>query len=409
LLYKVLTEQIVGERNRAKTFSIYDIYEEPSAKDFLESISRNGRGSKKAYASGLLSFHDFLDSKKYTLASIIEPLKNNQIDVYSLLNQFVSYLLLKKGEHTYSPSTIKLQVSAIRSYLQFYDIDIVAAKFKRKCKMPKLQREDEEALDAADIRNILLSCNNRRVKAYLLVLASGGFRAVEAAAIRVCDINFDASPTKIHVRKEYAKTKTARDVYISDEATKFVKEWMNWKYREKPSKYGEQRIRDDNDLVFSMYRTVYPIAVYEKLRFEFVKILDVVGLGKRKELGEHGIQRRREITPHSFRRYVKTVISDQVSKEYSEWFLGHAKSPYYTKKEPERREMYAGKCMNYLTFLDYTTLEATGKNIETKLSEKEKEIQLLRQRDSINTDAIANLSDQVMKLMIEVQEIKSKK
>jgi hypothetical protein len=38
-----------------------------------------------------------------------------------------------------------------------------------------------------------------------------------------------------------------------------------------------------------------------------------------------------------------------------------------------------------------TTLEATGKNIESKLSEKEKEIQLLRQRDSVNTDAIANL------------------
>lgn len=44
---------------------------------------------------------------------------------------------------------------------------------------------------------------------------------------------------------------------------------------------------------------------------------------------------------------------------------------------------------------DYTTLEATGKNIEAKLSEKEKEIQLLRQRDSINTGAIARLSDQL--------------
>lgn len=47
------------------------------------------------------------------------------------------------------------------------------------------------------------------------------------------------------------------------------------------------------------------------------------------------------------------------------------------------------------TVKDYTTLEATGKNIEAKLSEKEKEIQLLRQRDSINTDAIAGLSDQL--------------
>ena len=98
-------------------------------------------------------------------------------------------------------------------------------------------------------------------------------------------------------------------------------------------------------------------------------------------------------TLHSFRRFVKTVISDQTNTDYSEWFLGHNKSPYYTKKEPERREIYATKCMKYLTFLDYTKLEATGKNIEAKLSEKEKEIQLLRQRDSMNTDAIASLSD----------------
>ena len=115
---------------------------------------------------------------------------------------------------------------------------------------------------------------------------------------------------------------------------------------------------------------------------------------------------RRKITLHSFRRFVKTVISDQADQDYSEWFLGHSKSPYYTKKELERREVYSTKCMKYLTFLDYTTLEATGKNIEAKLSEKEKEIQLLRQRDSVNTDAIANLSDQFMKLMAEVNELK---
>ena len=60
-------------------------------------------------------------------------------------------------------------------------------------------------------------------------------------------------------------------------------------------------------------------------------------------------------------------------KDYSEWFLGHSKSPYYTKKEPDRREIYATKCMKYVTFLDYTMLESTGKNIEAKLSEKEKE------------------------------------
>ena len=204
------------------------------------------------------------------------------------------------------------------------------------------------------------------MKAYLLVLASGGMRAVEALAIRLKDIDFTVNPTKIHIRKEYSKTRAARDIYISDEATQYLRQWINWKYDNEE----RSRIRDDDDLVFTVYRTRTPTTVYVKVLSEFQKVLSVVGLDERKD----GKLRRRKITLHSFRRFVKTVISDQTNTDYSEWFLGHNKSPYYTKKEPERREIYATKCMKYLTFLDYTTLEAIGKNIESKLSEKEKEI-----------------------------------
>ncbi len=118
---------------------------------------------------------------------------------------------------------------------------------------------------------------------------------------------------------------------------------------------------------------------------------------------------RRKITLHSFRRFVKSVISTQVGQDYSELFLGHAKSPYWTLKEPEKREIYASKIMRYLTFLDYTTLEATGKNIESSLQEKDKEIQLLRQHESFNADAISTLSDQLSKLMAEFQELKGER
>jgi integrase len=54
-------------------------------------------------------------------------------------------------------------------------------------------------------------------------------RAVEATAIRQKDIDFSTSPTKIHIRKEYAKTRAGRDIYISDEATQYLKQWIDWK------------------------------------------------------------------------------------------------------------------------------------------------------------------------------------
>jgi len=284
-----------------------------------------------------------------------------------VLDGFISYLVDPTLNLT--SNSIKSYIAAVRSYLAYYDVDIIPSKFKRKVKVPKLYREDEEPLDASDIRKILLSCNNRRLKTYLLSLASGGMRATECLAIRLKDIDFSVTPTKIHIRKEYAKTRVARDIYISDEATQYLKQWIDWKYNNKE----RPRTRHDEDLVFTVYRTKNPVTLYVKVLTEFEKLLSIVGLDVRKE----GRLRRRKITMHSLRRFVKTVISDQTNTDYSEWFLGHNKSPYYTKKEPQRREIYATKCMKYLTFLDYSTLETTGKNIEAKLSEKDKQIETL--------------------------------
>jgi hypothetical protein len=42
-------------------------------------------------------------------------------------------------------------------------------------------------------------------------------RAVEALAIRMKDIDFFLTPTKVHIRGEYSKTKTSRDIYILEE------------------------------------------------------------------------------------------------------------------------------------------------------------------------------------------------
>lgn len=355
------------------------IDDQQKVKVFLESVARNSLKSKSTYAVALTHFDKFLSIKNYTLESIIEALSKNHLDVYVLLESFVSYLLsLKNKESKLTPNSIALYLAAIRSYLAYYDIDIVPAKFKRKVRLPKVYREDEEALDVQDIRKILLSCNNRRVKAYLLVLASGGMRATEALAIRLKDIDFSVSPAKIHIREEFAKTRVARDVYISDEATYHLKQWIDWKYRKRDSK-AQTPIQSPEGLVFTMKKVpVTPHGLYAKMDQEFNKILAAIGFDERKE---EGVYKRRKITLHSFRRFCKSIISNQVNKDYSEWFLGHAsKSPYYTVKEEGKREIYADKCMKYLTFLDYTTLEATGKNIESKLTEKDKEIQSLKEQ-----------------------------
>ena len=66
---------------------------------------------------------------------------------------------------------------------------------------------------------------------------------MEALAIRYGDLDYSVSPTKVKVRKEFAKNRVSREVYISDEGTHFLKQWQDWKAR---------RIKHigPNDLVF---------------------------------------------------------------------------------------------------------------------------------------------------------------
>jgi integrase len=360
--------------------------EQSEVNDFLDSVGRNSAKTKKLYGFSLLHFQEFLSSddrySKFTANSILKPLSKNQIDAYTLIDHFVSYLVSKHNKKL-SPNSISLYVAALRSYLLYHNIDIVVSKFKRRVKLPKKHKEDEEALDASDIRKILLSCNNRRLKAYLLTLASGGMRAIEAIAIRNSDIDFSVSPTKVHIRADFAKTRVSRDVYVSDETSKFLKEWLDFKYRDK----GEPLKRMPSDLVFGKRNQSSNINfIYQKLWYEFTKILEVISMNERKE----GMNRRK-FTFHSFRRNAYTTICDVTDQAFAEYFLGHSKSVYHTKKESSKREIYANKIMKYLTFLDYTTLESTGRNIEAKLEEKEKEISYLRERDLKHDTEMADM------------------
>jgi len=129
----------------------------------------------------------------------------------------------------------------------------------------------------------------------------------------------------------------------------------------------------------------------------FGKTLDRIGMGIReepnvivnvqnrnnnKDNGDDNNRNRfnhRKITLHSFRRFVKSTISDLGHPDFSEWFIGHNGSTYYRKKESEKAEIFR-KVEPYLTFLDFAKLEAKGADVETKLQDKDKQIQNMNEK-----------------------------
>jgi hypothetical protein len=54
-------------------------------------------------------------------------------------------------------------------------------------------------------------------------------------------------------------------------------------------------------------------------------------------------------------------------------------STYYRKSEKEKAQLFA-KIEPYLTFLDYSELEARGADVVTKLQEKDKQIEALTKK-----------------------------
>ena len=94
-------------------------------KVFLESVARNSIKSKKSYSSGLNLLQTFLNSKEvnqryqgymhdYNCETLLQPLSVNKVNVYELLDGFVSYLLSAKPGMT--PKSIRLYLAAVRSY-----------------------------------------------------------------------------------------------------------------------------------------------------------------------------------------------------------------------------------------------------------------------------------------------------
>ena len=80
----------------------------------------------------------------------------------------------------------------------------------------------------------------------------------------------------IHIRAEYVKTRVGRDIYISDEATQYLKQWLDWKYR--------GRGLNPDDLVFNVSNVESkPETLYVKLEIEFTKVLKIAGLDDMKQ------------------------------------------------------------------------------------------------------------------------------
>jgi integrase len=279
-------------------------------------------------------------------------------------------------------------LSTIRNYLEYFDVEISGKKFRTKVGMPRVIRQDKEPLTKKDIQTILNAAHSIKLKTYLLFLAATGCRASEALSIRLCDINFDtgSNPATLFIRGEFTKTGVSRTILLTDELVNQLQLWIKYKYRmrvidrhDKIEREGEKKYRkytpevNKEALIFSMqYNADASISgLYTDLLLMFERTLKRLG-GKFAQY-EYS-KKRMKITFHSFRRFVKSTVSNLGYEPYSElYFMGHnSVSTYYRIDEEERIKIFR-KIEPALTYLDMSFMETKHADTESRLEILEQE------------------------------------
>jgi integrase len=338
----------------------------------------DSKSSKRQYRHRLNAFDTFL-KKQYNIPidSFIAKTKSNKIDLYEIIGEY--RIQLKQDQHL-EDQTIGSRVGTVKHFLEYNSVPINNTQFRLKVKPPKRRQRTKnlKALDHALVRKIILACQDTRLQTYVLLLAATGMRATEALSIRYKDIDWEEGT--VELRAEYTKTQDARTVLLTQECLKHLRLWKDYRERERRIVRRHKiihirRLFELTDLFFTTGRgrkVVNPFNLYYAIIPDFRATLERNGLTERYD----NKGKRRKISFHRFRSFVLSTISDLGHGDYGEGFIGHSGSTYYRKTDAEKLEIFK-KIEPYLTYLDYSSLETHGADIETKLSEKDKRIEHL--------------------------------
>lgn len=363
--------------------------------DWLSAVEQNNTITANNYRNHLRKLGWFVrDRYNLTLDQFLAKIIKNQQKApqdaepsllpHNVLSKFLSYI---NTELDISQSHKRMLIVTAKQYLLWNDVEISESKMQAKVKLPKVVKKKKTPLSVQSIREIILASGDIRLRTYIHFLAATGCRATEGLSIRICDLELDAIPPRANIRGEFTKTKVDRFVYLTKELAQVLRDWLDYKYRERRTiikKDGRMEsskatpLRQKNDLVFSQAHfsemDVDPHTLYYQFSRKYGELLDRIELG---DLEDN--KQRRKLTLHSFRRFVKTTIANLGYSDYSEWFIGHAGSTYWTSPDKEKAATFV-KIEPYLTFLNYSELEAIGSDVQTKIQEKDKQIMELSEQ-----------------------------
>ena len=378
------------------------------------------------YQGNLARFLDFAGIQGITLEDRAEKFadcgKTDTEWAFQNILRFIHSQKKRVEQKQISAATVRNYVKAIKLFCEMADVSIPWKKITRG--LARVKRYADDRVPTVEEIKKLVEYPDRRIKAIVYIMASSGIRLgawdfLKWGHIVPLERKGEVAAAKLIV---YAGEDEQYFSFISSEAWQAVTSWMEYR-QQSGEKISEDSwvMRDLWDARQAQGRGLVTKPV--KLSSLGIKRLmerAIWAQGLRKKL-EPGKKRHPYQTNHSLRKWFKTRCEIAGMKPINvETLLSHSigvSDSYYRPTESELFEDYL-KAAESLTVYDDKRIinkklnELTERSmieeyiIKGKLSDKEQEIQLLRQRDLVNTDAIASLSDQLNKVMQDIENMK---
>lgn len=320
--------------------------------------------------------------------SYFSPDRNYEADVQA----YITYLTTTNK----APTSITTRISVIKSFLSENGVELSKTfwiKNKRRIKGNRPITIDEPP--TKDKLKLILSHADLKTKALVTVLLSSGMRVGECHELTVEDINFDSRPTKIEIPAIITKTGSTRYVFISDEATDYLKEWLkvrdNWLEQSSSRMNFKNRIKSVND------NRLFPFGVWTG-RDYWNKCLSKAGFDTKDRTTGF---RRHHI--HTLRKFFASEMTKEMNAKYVDYLLGHTSGlsgAYFRPREEDVAKEYLGGM--YLVTVYHSGFDTKDiEELKQEIKRRDGEIDELKdsvQQSRDRQNRIYNLMNKISKL-----------
>ena len=301
-------------------------------------------------------------------------------------------------EKRYTRGTVNNLIAPIIYFFDNNDIELNKRKIRRYFPSDESVKEDRP-YTREEISKILSVCDLRS-KALILLMVSSGIRVGATYTMQKVDLEEISSGNR-HLYKiaVYARTRDKYYTFCTPECYDAIQEYLDYRKR-----CGED-LKDKSPLFRKHFNKNDPFTINVPHFLSEAAVMRLID----EALKKGGVKTSEAMRSHALRKgFMSTCERTGMKSINVKMLMGHSigvENSYYKPTNDDLLNDYMTHAADALTIDKSQKLQRQIEKLET---ERDQEIELLRQRDAINSDAIANLSDKINQLLGEVQILKQK-